>query len=144
MNRVMLMGNLTRDPELRNLPSGSSVTSFGIAVNRKYKDKNGATTEETTFVDCEAFGRTAEVIAEYLAKGRKALIEGRLKLDQWQDKQSGENRSKLKVIVDQFHFVDSRGGQGDTPQGGTEGRKDAPRGRPIASDEPLTESDIPF
>lgn len=116
-NKVMLMGNLTRDIEVRQTPNGTSVANIGLAVNRRFKGANGEQQEETTFVDCEAWGRTAEVMAQYLAKGRPVFIEGRLKLDQWQDKDGG-NRSKLKVVVEGFQFVDSRGGGGGGGGGG--------------------------
>ena len=115
-NKVILMGNLTRDPELKQTPSNQSVAQIGLAVNRKFKGRDGDMKEETTFVDCEAWGRTAETMSKYLAKGRPVFVEGRLKLDQWQDK-DGNNRSKLKVVIDTFQFVDSRGGQsGQTQQ----------------------------
>ena len=106
LNRVMLMGNLTRDPELRYTPNNTAVAKIGLAVNRKWKSQSGEQQEEVTFIDCEAWGRTAETINEHLRKGRPIFIEGRLKLDQWQDK-DGNNRSKLKVTVERFEFVDS-------------------------------------
>ena len=105
LNKVMIMGNLTRDPELRYTPNNTAVCNIGIAVNRKWRNQNGEMQEETTFVDCEAWSRTAEVINEYLRKGRPIYVEGRLKLDQWQDKE-GNNRSKLKVVVESFEFLD--------------------------------------
>ncbi len=108
------MGNLTRDPELKQTPSNQPVAQIGIAMNRKFKDRDGNMREEVTFVDCEAWGRTAEVMAQYLSKGRPVFVEGRLKLDQWQDKE-GNNRSKLKVVIENFQFVDSKGGQSSTP-----------------------------
>ena len=121
LNKVMLMGNLTRDPELRYLPSNMPVCNFGLAVNRRWKGKDGQPGEETTFVDCEAFARTAEVINEYLKKGKPLFVEGRLKLDQWQDKE-GNKRSRMKVIVESFEFIDSRessgGGGGNSGGGG--------------------------
>lgn len=118
LNRVMLMGNLTRDPELRYLPSNTAVVSLGLAINRRWRNQQGESQEETTFVDCESFGRQAEVINQYLRKGRPIFIEGRLKLDQWQDR-DGNNRSKLKVIVERFEFIDSRpDGDGDGGGGG--------------------------
>jgi len=110
-NRVFLLGNLTRDIELRYTSGNQPVANVGIAVNRRYKTAEGEAREETTFVDCEAWGRTAEVMSQYLSKGRPVFIEGRLKLDQWQDK-DGQNRSKLKVVVEGFQFIDSRGGGG--------------------------------
>ncbi|MCA9057537.1 MAG: single-stranded DNA-binding protein [Planctomycetaceae bacterium] len=116
LNRVLLMGNLTRDPELRYLPSNMPVVNLGIATNRRWRNQQGESQEETTFVDCEAYGRTAEVINQYLRKGRPIFIDGRLRLDQWQDRE-GQHRSKLKVIVESFEFVDSRSGPGDAHQG---------------------------
>jgi len=112
LNRVTLMGNLTRDPELRTLPSGNAVAALGLAINRRWKNQQGEQQEETTFVDCEAFGKTAEVLAQYLKKGRPVYIEGRLKLDMWEDKEGGK-RSKMKVIVDNFQFIDSKQASGD-------------------------------
>ena len=103
-NKVLLMGNLTRDPELKRTSSDMAVAQLSIASNRRYKDKMGELKEETTFVDCEAWGKTAETMAKYLAKGRPVFVEGRLKLDQWQDK-DGNNRSKLKVVIENFQFV---------------------------------------
>jgi single-strand DNA-binding protein len=113
-NKVLIMGNLTRDPELKQTPSSQPVAQIGIAMNRKFKDREGNMREETTFVDCEAWGRTAEVMAQYLSKGKPVFVEGRLKLDQWQDKDGG-NRSKLKVVIESFQFIDSKGGQSSTP-----------------------------
>ena len=113
-NKVLLMGNLTRDPQLKQTPNNMSVAEIGLACNRKFKGKDGEMREETTFVDCEAWGRTAETMAKYLSKGRPVFVEGRLKLDQWQDK-DGNNRSKLRVVIESFQFIDSRGGQSSTP-----------------------------
>ncbi len=115
-NKVFLMGNLTRDVEVRQAGS-TQVANIGLAVNRRFRTQDGQNREETTFVDCEAWGRTAEVMAQYLSKGRPVFIEGRLRLDQWQDKDGGGNRSKLKVIIENFQFVDSRG-DGDGGGGG--------------------------
>jgi single-strand DNA-binding protein len=108
------MGNLTRDPELKQTPSNQSVAQIGIAMNRKFKDREGNMREEVTFVDCEAWGRTAEVMSQYLSKGKPVFVEGRLKLDQWQDKDGG-NRSKLKVVIENFQFIDSKGNQTSNP-----------------------------
>ncbi len=120
LNKVMLMGNLTRDPELRYLPSNMAVVGMGLAVNRRWRNQQGEQQEETTFIDCEAFGKQAEVINQYLKKGRPVYLEGRLKLDQWQDR-DGNNRSKLKVIVESFQFIDSRGEGGGGGGGGYSG-----------------------
>ena len=113
-NQVILLGNLTRDVELKHTPSNQAVANIGLAMNRQYQTRDGERREETTFVDCEAWGRQAEVMAQYLSKGRPVFIEGRLKLDQWQDR-DGNNRSKLKVVIENFQFIDSRGGGGDAP-----------------------------
>lgn len=121
LNRVLLMGNLTRDPELRYLPSNMPVVNIGLAVNRSWRDRQtNEQREETTFIDCEAFGKTAELINQYMRKGRPLFIDGRLRLDQWQDR-DGNNRSKLKVVVENFQFIDSRGGDGDSGDGGPRG-----------------------
>jgi single-strand DNA-binding protein len=118
-NRVILLGNLTRDPELRYIPSGMAVTDVGLAVNDRRKNANGEWIEETTFVDVTVWGRTAEVMSEYLSKGSPVFIEGRLKLDAWEDK-DGQKRSKLKVICERMQMVGARG------QGGPEGGPRAP------------------
>ncbi len=170
LNRVMLMGNLTRDPELRYLPSNVPVVGFSLAINRNWTDKQGEKQEEVAFIDCEAFAKTAELINQYMRKGRPLYVEGRLKLDQWQDKEGGK-RSKLKVVVENFQFIDSRGGgaggggeggdvAGDNggssrgpaaPRGGSSGpgpnRSSPPAGgSPSAGDphQPVGEEDIPF
>ena len=103
-NKVILMGNLTRDPDLRVTPKGLSVCQFSLAVNSTYKDREGNPKEEVTFVDVDSFGKQADVIAKHLAKGRPLLIEGRLKQDTWEDKDGGK-RSKLKVVLEGFQFV---------------------------------------
>ena len=116
LNRVMLAGNLTRDPQVRFFANERAVADFGLAINRKYKTNDGQLKEETTFVDIEAWGRTAELVGQYLTKGRGCYVEGRLRLDSWEDKESGQKRSKLKIVADNVQFLDSRGGQGG--QGG--------------------------
>ena len=108
-NKVYLMGNLTRDVELKSIQGGSTVARIGLAVNRNFTTQSGEKREEVCFVDCEAWGRTGETMAKYLSKGRPVFIEGRLKLDQWEDKE-GNKQSKLRVVVEGFQFVDSRGG----------------------------------
>lgn len=107
-NKVILMGNLTRDPELRMTPGGMAICKLGIAVNRVFTTKDGEKREEVTFVDCDAFGRQAETLSKYMSKGRSLLIEGRLKLDQWETKE-GDKRSKLGVVVENFQFTGDRG-----------------------------------
>jgi single-strand DNA-binding protein len=143
-NKVLLMGNLTRDIELKYTPSNQPVAKFGLAVNRKWKGADGSMQEETTFVDCDAWGRTAEVMNQYLSKGKPVFIEGRLRLDQWQDK-DGSNRSKLKVVVESFEFIDSRGGGGGGgPEYAAPAAAGAATSRPAPSHEPIPEDDIPF
>jgi single-strand DNA-binding protein len=110
-NKVLLMGNLTRDVELKFTQSNKAVAKIGLAVNRQFRTADGEKREETTFVDCEAWGRTAEVMNQYLSKGKPVFVEGRLRLDQWQDKE-GNNRSKIMVVIETFQFIDSRGGSG--------------------------------
>src|SRR4051812_5023989 len=112
LNKVTLAGNLTRDPQVRFFANERAVADFGLAVNRKYKANDGTLKEETTFVDIEAWGRTAELIGQYLTKGRACYVEGRLKLDSWEDKKGGQKRTKLKVVADNVQFLDSnRGGE---------------------------------
>ncbi len=117
-NKVLLMGNLTRDVELKNIAGNQSVAEIGLAVNRRFRTKEGEDREETTFVDCEAWGRTAEVMKQYLSKGRPVFIEGRLKLDQWTDK-DGQKRSKMRVVIESFQFIGSPGGGGGSGDGGS-------------------------
>ncbi len=149
LNRVFLMGNLTRDVELRHVSGNQAVANIGLAVNRRWKSPEGENREETTFVDCEAWGRTAEVMAQYLAKGRPVFIEGRLKLDQWE--KEGQKFSKLRVVVESFQFVDSRGGEGGGGGGGGAGRSSqggSRQGSSSSSSAPapanVADDDIPF
>ena len=107
LNKVIIGGRMTRDCELRYLNNGTAVGDFGVAINHVWKDNNGEKREDVTFVDCTAWGKTAETIGEYLGKGSNILIEGRLKLDQWEDKKDGGKRSKISVVIERFHFVDS-------------------------------------
>src|ERR1700730_16039888 len=120
-NKVILLGNLTRDPEVRYTPKGTAVTELGMAVNRVYTAENGEKRDETTFVDVTLWGRTAEIAGEYLKKGRPVLIEGRLQLDTWDDKQSGQKRSKLKVVGEGLQLIGSRPGGGGGGGGAEEG-----------------------
>jgi len=133
-NKVLLLGNLTRDVELRHTSGNQAVANIGLAVNRRFRGADGESRDETTFIDCEAWGRTAETMSRYLAKGRPVFIEGRLRLDQWQDK-DGNNRSKLKVVIENFQFVDS-------PGGGAGGR--GAGGRPDDAGPAIDDDDIPF
>lgn len=150
-NKVILLGNLTRDPEVRYTPKGSAVAEVGMAVNRVYTTDGGEKREETTFVDVTLWGRTAEIAGEYLKKGRPVLIEGRLQLDSWDDKQSGQKRSKLKVVGESMQLLGGRGGGGDGGDEGMSGggggrasggRQSAPPPRPAPS--APDDDDIPF
>lgn len=144
-NKVILLGNLTRDPELRVTPGGLSICKLGLAVNRTYKSQ-GEQREETTFVDIDVFGQQAEVISKYMSKGRPILIEGRLRLDEWEDKNSGQKRSKLGVVCENFQFV---GGRGDDSGGGGGGGYDqsSPPRRTQSQPAPAEDDgdeDVPF
>jgi single-strand DNA-binding protein len=148
LNKVMLLGNLTRDPELRHTPKGSAVADLGIAVNRKVQDGNGGWKDETTFVDVTVWGASAENAQKYLTKGRGVFIEGRLQMDVWDDKATGQKRSKLKVVADNLQFLpDGKGGARPpndgaytvTPDGG--GRQGGSAG---PMDDYQEEDDIPF
>src|SRR5215211_4349030 len=126
LNKVMLMGNLTRDPELRVTPKGTPICQFSLAINRKFKMESGESREEVIYVDVEAWGKQGETIAKYVTKGRPLFVEGRLKLDQWEDKNTKEKRSKMKVVLEQFEFLgDGRGGGSG---GGGGGGSPAPAG----------------
>lgn len=122
-NQVILLGNVTRDPQLKQLPSQTVVAEFGLACNRRYRTADGEEREDTTFVDCSAFGKQAEVISQYCQKGKPIFIQGRLKYDTWDDKQSGAKRSKLSVIVENFQFVGAKDGQGSYPGAAAENDK---------------------
>lgn len=151
LNKVMLMGNLTRDPEMRYTANNTPVTKLGLAVNRRWRNQQGEQQEETCFVDCTAFARGAEVLNQYLRKGRPVFIEGRLHLNQWQDQQ-GQNRSKLEVIIETFQFIDSRGGEGGEGGGGGDSapQQSRPQGQgggqqpPQQPHQPIEPDDIPF
>lgn len=151
-NKVILMGNLTRDPELRVTPKGTAVCQLGLAVNSTYKDKEGNTKEEVTFVDIDAFGRQAEVIAKYMSKGRPILVEGRLKLDSWETKE-GDKRNKLKVVLENFQFVGARGDSGGGEYAGGSSAEDSSVPPPRAAGRAgggggaragVDEEDVPF
>lgn len=141
-NKVILCGNITRDIELKYTTKGTAVAKIGLAINREWKDESGQKKEECTFVDVDAFGRQAEVISQYLKKGRPILIEGRLKLDQWDDKQSGQKRSRLGVVLESFQFLDSNGQREDRQQ--TERPAPKTAGVPTMDLPPDDGSDVPF
>lgn len=148
VNKVFLMGNLTRDVEMRSLPSGMSVGNFGLAVNERYKDRDGNWQDRANFIDCEIFGNRADALARYLSKGSPVFVEGKLRLDQWQDQQ-GNKRSKLKVVVDNFEFVG--GGRGDGGGGSAGSQQSSQQGGGYQGGggrdepfQPVAEDDIPF
>ena len=157
-NKVMLIGNLTRDPELRHTPKGTAVAELGLAINRVWMDEQKGKQEETTFVDVTLWGRQAELAQQYLSKGRPVYIEGRLNLDTWDDKTTGQKRSKLKVIGENLQFLSSgqgaQGGGGGSSQGGgysqpasraPEQRSGPPQGASAApADDFQEDDDIPF
>ena len=158
LNKVLLMGNLTRDPELRVTPKGTPICQFALAINRQFKMESGESREEVIFVDIEAWGKQGETIAKYCTKGRPLYVEGRLKLDQWEDKNTKEKRSRMKVVLEQFQFLgDGRGGGGGAgaapassgefdQTGGSSPERHAPPprgGTKPASQENLDE-DVPF
>jgi single-strand DNA-binding protein len=141
-NKVMLLGNLTRDPEVKYTPKGTAVTELGLAVNRTYTTDGGEKREETTFVDVTMWGRQAEIAGEYLKKGRPLFVEGRLQLDTWDDKQTGQKRSKLRVVCENFQMLGSRDGGGEGGGGGrSSGGRSSAKSAPV--DEP-SDDDIPF
>jgi single-strand DNA-binding protein len=151
-NRVILLGNLTRDPQLRYLPSNMAVCEFGLATSRRWRDRDGNQKEEVCFIDVEAFGRQAETINQYLTKGRSVLIEGHLRLDTWTG-QDGQKRSKHRVVVESFQFVGGRGEATGSGPPAERGAAAAPPGRPASEppaapyevdETPPTGDEIPF
>ncbi len=123
LNKVLLIGNLTRDPELRYTPSGTPVATFGLATTRRYKRKDGEQQEETCFVDVVVWGRQGEVVSEYLSKGRPVFVEGRLQLDSWETAE-GEKRSRLRVVADNFQFLGGRPSGGREREGFEQGERE--------------------
>jgi single-strand DNA-binding protein len=152
-NKVIVAGNLTRDPELRYTPNGKAIAKFALAVNRNWTTETGEKKEEVTFIDIDAFGRQAEVISQYMKKGRALLVEGRLKLDQWDDKQTGQKRSRLGVVLESFSFIDGGRAEGG-PAGATGPVGSAPVRPPRhaapapsggdADGPPPSDDDVPF
>jgi single-strand DNA-binding protein len=160
LNKVLLMGNLTRDPEVRYTPKGTAIANLGMAINRRWTTDTGEQKEEVTFVDVEVWGRQAETANQYLKKGSPLFVEGRLRFDQWDDKESGQKRSKLKIVCEHFQFIGAPRGGGNFQEGG-EGeppRQSAPQRSqpsrpasrpappPAADEPPASEGDdnIPF
>src|SRR6185369_14188233 len=136
-NKVILVGNLTRDPELRYTPKGTAIAKIGLAVNRVWTNEAGEKKEEVTFVDVDVFGRTAENVGQYMRKGRPILIEGRLKLDQWDDKATGAKRSKLGVVAETVQFLGSATGGGEGGAAPAPARRAAPAAAASPDGEPL-------
>ncbi len=145
-NKVILMGNLTADPEVRTTPSGQSVTSFSLAVNRTFRGSDGNRREETSFINCTAWGNTGETIAKYVGKGRQLLVSGRLQQRSWEDKETGKRRSAIDVIVEEFSFVNDGRGSGANAAGGSQKASSQPSAdtTEVDADEPIDLSDIPF
>lgn len=148
-NKVILMGNLTRDPEMRVTPSELAIAKIGLAVNRQYRTRDGEKREEVTFVDVDAFGKDAELISRYLKKGDPLMLEGRLNLNQWEDK-DGNKQSKLRVVLERFQFIG--GARSDSDSGGYDAppaRQTAPSAdsrsdRRSAPADDVLEDDVPF
>ena len=140
-NKVILMGNLTADPELRTTPSGQNLASFTLAINRTWNNASGERQEETSFINCTAWGKTGETISKYVSKGRQLLVSGRLQQRTWQDKDTGKNRSAIDVVVEEFSFV-SDGSRGGSSAPTT--KAEEPTVSDDFSDEPINLSDIPF
>jgi len=151
-NKVLLMGNLTRDPEVRYTPKGTAIAALGLAINRKWTGEDGQAHEEVTFVDVDLWGRQAEVAQQYLHKGSPIFIEGRLKYDQWDDKQTGQKRSRLKVTGERIQLLGApRGGKGevsDEPPPARPASRPAPRATAPppadAGEAPPEDDNIPF
>ena len=148
-NKVILVGNLTRDPELRYTPKGMAIAKIGLAVNRVWRNEAGETKEEVTFVDVDVFGRTAENVGQYMRKGRPILIEGRLRLEQWDDKQTGQKRSRLSVVAETVQFLGSPTGGGEAAAGKTRpaaaaAAAAAPAAEPVEAAAPPEGDDVPF
>ena len=150
LNRVLLIGNLTRDPEIRYTPKGTAVAEIGVAVNRVFSGEDGEKREEVTFVDVTLWSRQAEIAEQYLKKGRAVFIEGRLQLDSWEDKQTGQKRSRLRVVGENIQFIGPRGegdpgGAGGAPAPRRSAPAPAPRPNPPRDPDLDTEpDDIPF
>lgn len=152
LNKVMLIGNLTREPELRVTPKGTSICQFGLAANRQYKDESGSQRDDTTFVDVEAWGKQAELVNKYLSKGSPCFIEGRLRFDQWDDKATGQKRSRLRVVLENVQFLGAPGGGQSSNQDSSDRGQETPRytppsrgpARPQAPAPMNDDDDVPF
>ena len=143
-NKVILMGNLTRDPETRSTASGQSVTNFTLAISRSWKSADGTRQDQVSYINCVAWSKTGEVIAQYLTKGSPALVSGRLEQRSWEDKESGQKRSTVEVIVDDFNFVGGRAGNEDSDMNSGTSRKTNDVVIEDVEDKPIDLSEIPF
>ena len=151
-NKVILMGNLTRDPETRTTPNGQSVTNFSLAVNRTWRGADGQSQESVSYIDCVAWGKPGEIISQYVSKGRALLVSGRLDQRSWEDKESGGKRSKIEVVVEDFNFVDSGSGSGSSSDYSAPARTSSSSSAKSApepniediDDKPIDLSEIPF
>lgn len=150
-NKVILLGNLTRDPEVKYTPKGTAIADIGLAVNRQYSTESGEKREDVTFIDITLFGRTAEVVGQYCKKGRPLMVEGRLQLDSWDDKQTGQKRSKLKVVGENIQLLGGRDDAGSGEEHGNRRSSTPPPRRPAAPSPEQQDpdldgdgSDIPF
>ena len=147
-NKVILMGNLTRDPETRTTPNGQSVTSFSLAVNRTYRNANGENVENVSYINCVAWGKPGEIIAQYVTKGRALLVSGRLEQRSWDDKETGQKRSVVEVIVEDFNFIGGQGGDTGHAPAAAGPSKPSKKSDDVViediGDEPINLDDIPF
>jgi single-strand DNA-binding protein len=147
-NKVILMGNLTRDPETKTTTSGQSVTNFSLAVNRTWKGADGQQNEDVSYIDCVAWGKPGEIIAQYLGKGRAVLVSGRLDQRSWEDKETGGKRSKIEVVVEDFNFVgdgQGTGGGSNAPStSSSQSKSPATNNASDIDDKPIDLSEIPF
>ena len=150
-NKVTLLGNLTRDPELRTTPNGQNVASFSLAVNRSWKNASGETQEAVDYIDCNAWGKAGEIITQYMQKGRPILVSGRLQQRSWE--QEGQKRSKVEVVVEDFNFIGGNDGGGSNTPSGSSSSAPAAKAAPkkaekksddAGDDEPINLDDIPF
>lgn len=148
LNKALIIGNLTRDPELKSLPSGIKVCSFSVATNRVWKDKNGARQESADYHNVVVFGRQAETVAQYMKKGSSILVEGRMQTRSWDDKNSGEKKYRTEVIADRVQFGPRGGSGGSTPSSGSSMKSSSNEGSEVDSieypEEDINPEDIPF
>lgn len=147
-NKVILMGNLTRDPESRTTPNGQNVTNFALAVNRTWRDQSGQQQEQVSYINCVAWGKAGEIIQQYLKKGSAALVSGRLEQRSWDDKESGQKRSAVEVIVEDFNFVGGGNSDGGSSSSYSDNSSSKSTSKDVViediDDKPIDLSEIPF